>query len=739
MNKRIYSVFLILIILFVVFIPRVNAEDEILNYDTENNNVEHIIEQNEELNTTNINSIDRVLGEENQDITIEYNYNESDNTVMVIVNSSIGFKNTKVSWSLSNDKTRYSKKFENNKEYTTIFTLKDGTIINKSINITQIKDIEVRTEYQYNEADNTVTVKVISNVPMKENKVSWKLSSDKKVYSKTFDTNKEYSTIFTQNTGKTIYGNINITQVKDIEVRTEYQYNEEDNTVTAKVISNVPMKENKVSWNLSSDKKVYSKTFDTNQEYATLFTQNTGKTIYGGINITQVKDIEVRTEYQYNEVENTVTAKVISNVPMKENKVSWKLSSDKKVYSKTFDTNQEYATLFTQNIGNTTYGYINITQIKDIELTTEYEYDSYNNILTAKVNSNVPMKDNKCSWTLSEDKRVYTKEFNKNNIYNTPFTQSNGKVVDQEIIINQIQDIKVDFEINYNSTKTYATVIVNSNYPMKDNKCSWTLSEDKKTYTKTYSTNMNYTTQFTQTNGIVNDIKLNINQIREFKISVSYDYSLDKKSVNVIVTSNFKMNNTKPTWNLSGDRRTFTKNYTDNISYMTTFTDEYERKKDVYININEIYKGPELISEATLISYSSGYNRNVNLSLATGTINGTVIGPGGVFSWVDVVGQASASKGYLPAAIFVGDDVVDGYGGGVCQVSSTLYQAARDAGMTILERHDHSMTPSYTTLGNDAAVAYPYLNFAFQNPYPYSILIEMSSDGGAVNCKLYRI
>ena len=173
------------------------------------------------------------------------------------------------------------------------------------------------------------------------------------------------------------------------------------------------------------------------------------------------------------------------------------------------------------------------------------------------------------------------------------------------------------------------------------------------------------------------------------------------------------------------------------IQVKSNVLDEIIESKEFYFTVEKT--GPVLISEATLTSPGSGYYRNINLSIASSTVNGTVLGPGEVFDWGARVGQATLAKGYQYAAVFQGNTVTQGVGGGICQVSSTLYQAARDAGMWIIERHNHSMQPTYTTLGNDAAVSYGVLNFVFQNPYPYSIYIEMSSDGGSVNCKIYRI
>ena len=553
----------------------------------------------------------------------------------------------------------------------------------------------------------------------------------------TSDSNLENNNISILDSNKSI---VDIQQIPlENEIKINYEYDSITNIVTAIVTSNIPMKNTKPTWKLSSDKKTYSKSFDINKTYSTPFTLSNGKVINQSINITQIKDMELSTTYKYDSINNIVTAVVTSNFPMRNTKPTWKLSSDKKTYTKCFDSNQTYSTPFTQSNGKVINNPIIINQIKDMELTATYEYDSINNTVTAIVTSNFPMKNTKPTWKLSSDKKTYTKPFAYNQNYSTPFVQSNGKVVNFDINVTDIKPIRVTANYDYNPSKTYVTVTVTSNFPMKNTKPTWKLSSDKMSYTKVFDKNMTYETPFTQTSGANTSLKININQIRDFILTPNYYYSPDRRSVTVTVSSNFKMQNTKPTWQLSADGKTYSKIYTDNMAYSTPFVDEYGRTRDVFININSINKAPELLSNVTLRSPGSGANRNVNLSIASNAINGTILRPGELFIWSNVVGAATPQKGYRSAAVFEGNKVVNGYGGGICQVSSTLYQAIRNIGLNILERHTHSLPVSYTTLGNDATVSHGSLNFIFQNNKFYTIKIEMTSNGGSVNCKIYRI
>ena len=147
-----------------------------------------------------------------------------------------------------------------------------------------------------------------------------------------------------------------------------------------------------------------------------------------------------------------------------------------------------------------------------------------------------------------------------------------------------------------------------------------------------------------------------------------------------------------------------------------------------------------LLAKVSLVSYSSGSNRNLNLKKACKAIDETILRPGDTFNWFKVVGPASAARGYKKATIFIGKyKKGQGYGGGVCQVSSTVYQAALKSGLKILERHQHSQRVSYTKLGIDATVTYGVNNLRFKNNKKYSIKIVMYSKAGRTTCEMYRI
>lgn len=133
---------------------------------------------------------------------------------------------------------------------------------------------------------------------------------------------------------------------------------------------------------------------------------------------------------------------------------------------------------------------------------------------------------------------------------------------------------------------------------------------------------------------------------------------------------------------------------------------------------------------STSVMGSPGRVTNMRLSLAA--INNTLLLPGEVFSFNEIVGERTVEKGYKPAPIIFGETVAPGVGGGVCQVSSTLYNAVRRADLEIVERRIHSIAPSYIQHGMDATVAWPYTDFKFRNNNEYPIIVKGAIQGWRV-------
>ncbi len=148
---------------------------------------------------------------------------------------------------------------------------------------------------------------------------------------------------------------------------------------------------------------------------------------------------------------------------------------------------------------------------------------------------------------------------------------------------------------------------------------------------------------------------------------------------------------------------------------------------------------PYLISTYTTRYDASNVNRSQNLAIATGKINGTVLMPGEEFSFNQVVGKRTIEEGYKDAKIYQDGKVVDGLAGGICQISSTLYNAVIKANLEIVERRNHSFTTSYVKAGRDATVVYGVIDFKFKNTRTYPIKIEGSVCSGVAEFNIYGI
>lgn len=135
-------------------------------------------------------------------------------------------------------------------------------------------------------------------------------------------------------------------------------------------------------------------------------------------------------------------------------------------------------------------------------------------------------------------------------------------------------------------------------------------------------------------------------------------------------------------------------------------------------------------------SHTNNSNRNTNLKLACAAINGTVLMPGDTFSFNGVVGQRTEAKGYKAAGAYVGGQNVETIGGGICQVSSSLYYAVLQADLKVVTRYNHGYVVTYLPYGMDATVSWGSLDFKFKNNTDYPIKIQASVSGGKVHIKL---
>ncbi|MFS3932080.1 VanW family protein [Bacillus subtilis] len=134
---------------------------------------------------------------------------------------------------------------------------------------------------------------------------------------------------------------------------------------------------------------------------------------------------------------------------------------------------------------------------------------------------------------------------------------------------------------------------------------------------------------------------------------------------------------------------------------------------------------------------SSNKSRSHNISLSAKAIDNHVVFPDETFSFNQVVGMRTRNKGYKSAPIIVKGELSEGVGGGICQVSSTLFNAVDRAGLQIVQRYSHTRSVPYVPPGRDATVSWGGPDFRFQNQYNQPILIRAKRYGGSMIITLY--
>ncbi|WP_449354008.1 VanW family protein [Virgibacillus natechei] len=163
-------------------------------------------------------------------------------------------------------------------------------------------------------------------------------------------------------------------------------------------------------------------------------------------------------------------------------------------------------------------------------------------------------------------------------------------------------------------------------------------------------------------------------------------------------------------------------------------------KKQIYPTVDS-----ELLSEINdqeIGSYVTTFKetnveRSHNIDLASEAINNYVVFPGKTFSFNEIVGERTEEKGYMRAPVIVKGELAEDIGGGICQVSSTLYNAVDLEGIEIVERYEHSKSVPYVPPGRDATVSWWGPDFVFKNMYNQPVLLRAKAEGGNMVVTVY--
>lgn len=173
----------------------------------------------------------------------------------------------------------------------------------------------------------------------------------------------------------------------------------------------------------------------------------------------------------------------------------------------------------------------------------------------------------------------------------------------------------------------------------------------------------------------------------------------------------------------------------ENASY------NYTASRTTTINENAAPAPEEDIASFSTKIYIKESGRQHNIGLTCSKLNGTIVKSGEIFSFCSTVGKATADEGYEKADIYDSDgNIVKGYGGGNCQISSTLYNAVLTVpNFTIIERHAHSRKVNYVASGKDAAVSYGSVDFRFKNDNNYNVKIYASNTADSVDIRIVKL
>ncbi|WP_159426210.1 VanW family protein [Desulfolucanica intricata] len=157
------------------------------------------------------------------------------------------------------------------------------------------------------------------------------------------------------------------------------------------------------------------------------------------------------------------------------------------------------------------------------------------------------------------------------------------------------------------------------------------------------------------------------------------------------------------------------------------------------ISTNEIKKMEinELLGVYRTVFNNNNKARAYNIRVAASTLNGLLIPPNKIVSFNEIVGPRDSTTGYKDAGVIVNNELIQGPGGGVCQVSTTLYNSVLLSGLEIIERSNHSIPVNYVPIGRDATVVYNNIDFKFRNNTEKYIYIRTVVSEGTLTIKIF--
>ena len=328
----------------------------------------------------------------------------------------------------------------------------------------------------------------------------------------------------------------------------------------------------------------------------------------------------------------------------------------------------------------------------------------------------------------------------------------NNKKIHKNITIENISVGKL--------TKEEAVNILEKTYPLDNfnityNNESWTIKPEDIELSFHIEERVDEALNYTRSKSIWNNIKrkgkLNINKPYNIKIKATYnEVKLSKQLEKIYEKVNIEAVDATFYVEPSGEiKRSESKEgrYVDISKLKDDIYNMINKKKIKDINLPVLTLYPKTSTKqvksinSILGQFSTSFNdstsRGSNIHVAGESTSDVLLMPGETFSYNKKTGARNWVNGYQSAPIIVGGRVVNGEGGGVCQVSTTIYNAALLSGLTIDEVHNHSLPSRYAPRGRDATVSYGYTDLKFTNPYTHPVYIKNIVGNGAITSKIY--
>ncbi|MBQ8299194.1 MAG: VanW family protein [Clostridia bacterium] len=178
----------------------------------------------------------------------------------------------------------------------------------------------------------------------------------------------------------------------------------------------------------------------------------------------------------------------------------------------------------------------------------------------------------------------------------------------------------------------------------------------------------------------------------------------------------------------------------DGFAYFPSGRNIYKMEVERFMGFEEVGPLNQTLAAYRTVYYTSGRGRKHNIELVSSILDGTIIESGATFSYNNTTGPRSAGMGYQIATVIENGQYVEGYGGGVCQVSSTIYAAImHDPNINVTSRRKHGLEVTYLPYGMDATVSYGSIDLKFVNNYPFSVKLNVFAMDGVCMVTLTKV